>query len=277
MRTFDIEALFPLLRKVAQSHILPHFLVLEQNGISQKADADDLVTLADLNTENSLTQSLMELYPQALVVGEEAVYREPALLDRVADAELAFIIDPIDGTWNFAHSLPIFAVMIGVTRYGETIAGVIYYPMSQDFIFAVRGQGAFLFHQHTGRQQKLKVAPAVPCEAMSGYILLSQFPIEQRPMLASSLPAFAHVSSFRCSAYEYRLMVQGSVHFVLNAHLNSWDHAAGQLIHTEAGGYSALTDGRPYSPLLREGQLLLAPDIISWLKTRALLLGDGIG
>lgn len=274
MRTFDIETLFPLLREAAQSHILPHFLVLEQNGISQKANADDLVTLADVNTENALTQLLRERYPQALVVGEESVYREPALLDRVANAELAFIIDPIDGTWNFAHGLPIFGVMIGVTHYGETIAGVIYYPISQDFIFAVRGQGAFRFHQHTGRQQKLKVASAVPCQAMRGFILLSQFPPEQRPKLASSLPAFSHVSTFRCSAYEYRLMVQGSVHFVLNAHLNAWDHAAGQLIHTEAGGYSALIDGRPYSPLLREGQLLLAPDFTSWLETRAILLGD---
>ena len=77
--------------------------------------------------------------------------------------------------------------------------------------------------------------------------------------------------SWRCSAFEYRLLAGGAMAFGLSCGLMPWDHAAGVLIHAEAGGHAALLDGTPYSPLLSQGQLLLAPDAAGWQACRALL------
>jgi Inositol monophosphatase family len=72
---------------------------------------------------------LKSAFPDSVVIGEESTHREPALLQTIADAELAFIVDPIDGTRNFASNLPLFGVMAAVTMRGEIIAGVIHDPV----------------------------------------------------------------------------------------------------------------------------------------------------
>jgi fructose-1,6-bisphosphatase/inositol monophosphatase family enzyme len=86
---------------------------------------------------------LKSAFPGSVVIGEESTHREPALLQTIADAELAFIVDPIDGTKNFASNLPLFGVMAAVTIRGEIIAGVIHDPVCRDWAYAVRGGGAW--------------------------------------------------------------------------------------------------------------------------------------
>ncbi len=95
----------------------------------------------------------------ALFIGEESVAADPALLERLSGADLAVIVDPIDGTFNYASGLPLFGVMASVVAGGETVAGIIYDPMGNDWVIAEKGSGAW-FCRADGTQEQMTVTPA---------------------------------------------------------------------------------------------------------------------
>ncbi|MEM8788246.1 MAG: inositol monophosphatase [Pseudomonadota bacterium] len=263
----ECDTLLDILRTAARAHILPRFRALEDAQTSQKTSPMDLVTIADTAMEHAVTQAVATRFPDWTVIGEEAVFDDPGLLDRVASAPKALILDPIDGTWNFAHGLPLFAVLAAVTEAGETRLGVIYDPLNDDAFVARPGQGAWRIAPD-GRRTRLRTRPATPLEQMVGLAGLHMFPAPIRGRLAPALVDFASVGSYRCSAYEYRAAAQGAIDFMLSAHLKPWDHAAGVLIHAEAGGFARLLDDTPYRPTRHEGRILIAPDRESWYALR---------
>ena len=262
----DLDRLGALVAEAAAEEILPRFRNLGADDTVDKTSPQDLVTVADRAMEARLSSLLRAAWPGAAIVGEEAVFEAPALLDHIAEAELCFILDPIDGTWNFAHGLPLFGVIVAVTAKGRTIGGLIADPLGGDHVCAERGGGAW--RSGPRGAARLNVAKAAAIEDMSGYAATGLFDRATRARLAPLLTDFARVQSLRASAWEYRTLAEGAVHFALNAKLNAWDHAAGHLIHAEAGGHGALTDGRTYAPALSEGRLLLAPDPDSWHALR---------
>ena len=132
-----------LLREVAQTEIMPRFRNLADGEVRQKSSPLDLVTDVDEAAENIIRERLALAFPQAVVVGEEATEKDPSLLDRLGDSELAILVDPIDGTKNFAAGLPLFGVMAAVVSRGEVIAGIIYDPLGDDWALAVSGEGAW--------------------------------------------------------------------------------------------------------------------------------------
>lgn len=268
--TLEMQAVTDLLREVAEAEIRPRFGMLATHEIAQKSAVNDLVTIADLETEKALAQRLRQLFPGCAIIGEEAVATDAALLDTIEDAELAFIIDPVDGTWNFAHGVPMFATMVAAVRRGETIAAWIHYPMSDDTLAAVRGGGAWRVDA-SGQATRCSVSIRTTTEDMSGFMALPLFEPAHRQSLALSQMRLGGVTSYFCSAYEYRMLVTGAKEFGLNGRLMPWDHAPGQLLHAEAGGHSALCDGQAYRPALREGPFLLAPDQDSWNALNMLL------
>ena len=257
------SALMEDMRRAAEAEILPRFLGVTAEGIRTKTAPDDLVTDADVGAERRLTEAFSARFPRALIIGEEAVSADPALLPRLAGANLAVVIDPVDGTWNFAHGVPLFGMIVAIACGGETVAGLIHYPVMGDFLVARQGQGAWHIARD-GRQTRLSVAPAVPVGEMHGFLPLHMFPAEEQPAYAQRLPRFARTTTWRCSAFEYRAVATGAMSFSLNAELKPWDHAAGVLIHREAGGHSALLTGEAYRPAMTSGRLLLAPDAGSW-------------
>jgi len=265
-----MQAVTGLLREVAQREIKPRFGTLASHEIAQKSAVNDLVTTADLETEKALSSALGKLFSGSTIIGEEAVAADPSLLDRIGDAELAFIIDPVDGTWNFAHGVPMFATMVAAVRKGETVAAWIHYPMSDDTLAATRGGGAWRIDV-AGRAVRCRVSGRTQLEEMSGFMALPLFEPAHRRSLAASQVGLAGVTSYFCSAYEYRMLVTGAKEFGLNGRLMPWDHAAGQLLHAEAGGHSALCDGRAYRPTISKGPFLLAPDQSSWEELNTLL------
>jgi fructose-1,6-bisphosphatase/inositol monophosphatase family enzyme len=204
------------------------------------------------------------------VVGEEAVAADARVLDRLAGAQRAIVIDPIDGTWNFAHGLATFGVILSVIEDGATVFGLLYDPLGDDWMMAHRGGGAW-FVRPGATPMPCHVSKPAPIAETSGMLPLHMFdrPVQQR--LAAAIPEFGRIGGLRCSCHEYRLLAQGGFDFCLSASLNVWDHAAGVLIHAEAGGFAALIDGEPYSPLMRSGSLLVAPDKASWEAVRAQL------
>jgi fructose-1,6-bisphosphatase/inositol monophosphatase family enzyme len=262
-----------LLREAAQAEILPRFRNLNEGAVRQKSSPLDLVTDADEAAERMIAIRLSDAFPTALVVGEEACERDPSLLDGLANADLAFVVDPVDGTKNFAAGLPLFGVMAAVIVRGEVVAGIIHDPIGDDWTMAVRGEGAFT-EGLDGRRADICVAPAAPIDQMHGIASWYFLPEPLRTTVAANLPRVAAAGSYRCAAHEYRMAAAGHCHFLLYAKLMPWDHAAGWLIHREAGGYAARFDGSAYLPQHRSGGLLCAPDQDSWWALRDALLGE---
>jgi myo-inositol-1(or 4)-monophosphatase len=98
-------------------------------------------------------------------------------------------------------------------------------------------------------------------------------PEPQRSRTVANLAKTKACFNYRCAAYEYRLVAEGLVHFSLHYKLMPWDHAAGVLIHAEAGGYSALLDGSPYAASRHEGGIISAPDRATYELIKRELLG----
>ncbi|WP_308720086.1 inositol monophosphatase family protein [Komagataeibacter xylinus] len=267
----DMHKVVAMMREAAQRHVMPSFRCLDRADIRSKSGPMDIVTVADEATERDLTAALQAAWPEALVVGEEAVAASPDLLDGLAMADLAFVIDPIDGTANYAAGVPLFGVMVSAVSGGEVVGGVILDPICNVAAVAARGQGAWL-DDGRGGERRLQVAPAVPAHEMAGNASWRYLPAPVRDVVTHNLPKVAGSWDFRCAAHEYLMLVDGRCHFLLFNRTLPWDHLAGWLIHQEAGGYSAHFDGAPYRVTDRSGGLLYAPDRASWQALHDLLL-----
>ena len=259
-----------LVRAVARSAIMPRFRKLGAGDMSAKSGPMDLVTVADEEAEQRLGTGLQRMFPGCTVVGEEAATRDPALLERVGNSPLCFVVDPVDGTYNFASGLPLFGVIVAAVERGRTVAAAIHDPVGDDTAVALAGQGAWMEAADGGRAA-LRVAEAVPVGAMAGTVSWRYMPEPRRAQVCARLPRLGAAWDYRCAAHQYRLMAAGHCHFSVYNRLLPWDHAAGVLLHQEAGGYSARLDGTPYDPGDSNGGLICTPDEASWTALRAAL------
>lgn len=274
-RTFDsvgLDTVVRLLRQVAAEEIMPRFGRLQPGQVREKTSSFDVVTEADEVAERAITAGLKVAFGGAYVVGEEAVGRDPSLLSLLATSELVFVVDPLDGTKNFASGLPLFGVMVAVLARGEVVASVIHDPVGQSTACALRDRGAWLLAPD-GSRTPLQVASAQPVRQMHGIVSTNFVPEPLRTQVNARLSGLASTNWFRCAAHEYRLAAAGHCDVLFYNKLMPWDHAAGWLLHREAGGYSAHFDGSPYLPTHTTGGLLCAPDQASWDQVHAVLLG----
>jgi len=262
-----------ILARAAVAEIMPRFQKLAANQVRQKSSSFDLVTEADEAAERVISDQLRAAFPGCIVVGEEATAKDSSLLEGIAGAELAFIVDPIDGTMNFASSLPLFGVMLAATVRGEVVLSAIHEPVREDTAFALRGEGAWI-QRKDGQTAGLRVAEPVPLSAMEAMVSTSFLPEPMRTTVNGNLSRIGLTSSLRCAAHEYRLAAAGHCHVLFYNKLMPWDHAAGWLLHREAGGYSAHFDGSAYLPSHFSGGLICAPDQASWQLARDALLGN---
>ncbi|TNM61199.1 inositol monophosphatase family protein [Aliirhizobium smilacinae] len=276
MKAVSDELLIALMgdmREAAKTEILPRFHSVTSDTIRAKTMADDIVTDADIASERVISEKLNARLPGITIIGEEAVSDDASILKRLSHADLAAVIDPVDGTWHFAHGTPMFGSILAIVSGGETIAGIIHYPVLGDFLVARRGQGAFHVAAD-GTHTRLSVAAPTPVGEMHGFIPLYMFEPDRQKELAQRMLRFLRVTTWRCSAWEYRMLATGAMSFCLNESLKPWDHAAGVLIHSEAGGYAATMTGEPYRPTMTEGHLLTAPDAASWEAIRTAMSED---
>ena len=276
MTTFsqrDARAVASILRDAAQAEILPRFRGEIAQDIRQKTSSFDLVTDADEAAEAAIVAALQRAFPGCAVVGEEASACDPTLLDTLSESDLAFVVDPVDGTKNFSAGLPLFGVMAAALQRGEIIAGVILDPIRDDWAIAVAGEGAWI-ENNAGRLINLRVAAPPPVSEMSGIVNWLFFPAPVKAQITANLSRVAAAVDYRCAAHQYRAVASGHYDFALYGKMTPWDHAAGVLIHQEAGGYAAFLDGRPYTVRQQTGGLLCAPDEQNWRLLRDTLLGD---
>lgn len=265
--SIDVNELAQILRLAALAEIVPRFRRLDSSAIRQKSEAIDLVTEADEGAERLIRAEVAKRWPEVLFVGEESVAADPALLDRLDGADLAIVVDPVDGTANFAAGLPLFATMASVIRGGETVAGIIYDPMGDDWVMAEKGGGAWI-RRPDGNAERLAVATPPALGQMVGCVSVAFLPPASRPQVLANLAKVRVAANYRVAGHDYRLLAGGHIHFTMFNKLMPWDHLAGTLIVEEAGGYAARFDGSPYLPVHREGGLLLATDPQTWQLLR---------
>jgi fructose-1,6-bisphosphatase/inositol monophosphatase family enzyme len=270
-----LPTLASILRDAARAEIMPRFRRLTEGAVRQKTGPLDLVTEADEAAEHAISTALGRYFPGAAIVGEEATSANPSLLNTLAGAELAFVVDPVDGTANFAAGLPLFGVMMAALRYGEVFASAIHDPIGDDTALALRGEGAWI-ETPDGRRTDLRVSAPAPVHEMAGNLSWRFLPEPSRSTVCANLPRLAGAWDYRCSAHEYRMAAAGHCHFLFFNRLMPWDHAPGWLLHREAGGYSARFDGTPYDATRTEGGLICAPDHESWQAIRDTLLNPEI-
>jgi fructose-1,6-bisphosphatase/inositol monophosphatase family enzyme len=263
----DIDKITRLIESVAAEEVLPRFRALADKDIRRK-HGGEVVTVADEVTEARLTAALSDLLPGSLVVGEEAAARDPAVIGRLSGLEPVWVIDPVDGTSNFAQGIGIFAVMLAFVREGRIRAAWIHEPLAGRTAVAETGEGAWM----AGR--RLRVAtPKAPAE-MRGPLYGGAF---GAPALIELLRVrrdrVQALKSRRCAGAEYLSLASGEIDFALFTKLAPWDHAPGVLIQWEAGGMASMLNGQPFDPVKPVEGLLLAPDEPSWRALHETLLG----
>jgi fructose-1,6-bisphosphatase/inositol monophosphatase family enzyme len=270
----DVARISEILAEAARVEIMPRFKTLACGDVRHKSSIFDPVTEADEAAERVISAQLRAGFPGALIVGEEAASADSSLLERLGDAPLAFVVDPIDGTRNFVAGLPLFGVMAAAIVRGEVVAGVIHDPVCKDTVHALQGEGAWF--SCDGRPAKrLRVAAPAPLKRMEAIVGTHFLPEPLRTTVLNNLPRLGSATWLRCAAHEYRMAAAGYCHVLFFNRLMPWDHAAGWLLHREAGGYSAHFDGKDYQPAHTVGGLICAPDRASWQLVRDGLMGDG--
>jgi myo-inositol-1(or 4)-monophosphatase len=200
---------------------------IEHLQVSMKGPAN-FVSLADKRAEEMLYTDLAKARPGYGFIGEEGGNREGA------DKTHTWIVDPLDGTTNFLHGIPQFAISIGLSREGTIIAGVIYNPANDDLYIAERGKGAFLNDQRlrvAGRRQmdECVIGCGLP------HIGRGDLELSRREMTAIQ-SRVAGLRRFGAAALDLAFVAAGRLDGFWERDLKPWDIAAGQIMVREAGG-----------------------------------------
>lgn len=232
------EAVAALLARVADDVVLPRFRNLAAGEIEQKAP-DDFVTIADRESEIALAAGLAAIDPTARIVGEEAVAADPAILEGAGSGRL-WLIDPIDGTGNFAAGREPFGMMIALVADGETLAGWLYDPITRRLCHATLGGGAFIDGRRVTARES---GGTLPVAALATYFLTPQ---RRADIEARAQGRLQVVDIPRCAAEQYPRLVIGINDVALFERTLPWDHAPGALFLEEAGGRCRRADGSRY-------------------------------
>jgi fructose-1,6-bisphosphatase/inositol monophosphatase family enzyme len=259
------DAVDRLIRSVARDIVMPRFRNLLAEHIQEKA-ADDLVTIADHESEARLAEGLAAILPEARVIGEEACVADPSLMERFGDS-LVWIIDPIDGTGNFAAGRPPFGILIALAVDGVARAGWLHDPLSGRMCHAMTGKGAFI----DGRAVEARESGAVP--PVAGISLLYVDGDKRRNIIDRAEGRLNMVDIPRCAAEQYPRVVLGQNDLALFERTLPWDHAAGALFLTEAGGRVLRADGSPYRVDDARTGLLAAASPRLWDMGAAIVFG----
>ena len=234
-------------RKAARG-LVRDFGEVEQLQVSRKGPAD-FVSTADLKAERILRGELKKGRPDFGLVMEESG-------EEKGDGRHRFIVDPLDGTTNFLHGVPHFAISIGLEQDGEIVAGIVFEPIQDQLFWAERGAGAYVNERRLRVSARSHLAEAlvgtgIPFHGSGGHeTFLKTF--------AAMMPAVAGIRRFGTASLDLAYVAAGRLDGFWEFGLKPWDMAAGIVLVREAGGYvSEIGGGR--SPL-KSGDVLAAND-----------------
>lgn len=196
---------------------------------------NDFVTRVDREAEATISEIILKEFPDHRILAEESGYS-------AATGDYLWVIDPLDGTTNFIHGLPHFAVSLALLENGKAICGLIYDPLSQDRFHALQGQGAFLNDRPITVSRTAKLGSSLGATG---------FPFKAPDQAAAYAKAFQSLLSTckdmrRCgsAALDLAYTACGRYDFFWEAHLQPWDFMAGKLLISEAGGKTSNFLGR---------------------------------
>ena len=230
-----LKATIAAVKLVAAEEIMPRYLKVAHQ---HKSDGS-LCTDADIATQTLLSKKLQAIC-NVPVLGEEMPEEEQRAIWQSAH-EGMWCVDPIDGTSNFVHGLPYFAVSVALLREGKAVLGVVYEPVSDEMFAAESGRGAYL-----NGEKLLGHAIARTMKQALANVDMKRL----RPRLAAQLatnPPCASLRNFGASALEWCYTAAGRYDLYLHGGQKLWDYAAGALILTEAGGHAACIENDDFS------------------------------
>ncbi|WP_298497620.1 inositol monophosphatase family protein [uncultured Maritimibacter sp.] len=247
----NLNVMIKAARKAGRS-LVKDFREVENLQVSMKG-AGDFVSKADIAAENIIKEELMEARPNYGWLGEEGGGEEGK------DPTRRWIVDPLDGTTNFLHGLPHWAVSIALEHKGEIVAGVVYDPAKDEMFFAEKGAGAWM-----NDKQRLRVSGR---RDMIQSIFATGVPFggrgdlpETLKDLARIMPTCAGVRRWGAAALDLAYVAAGRYEGFWERRLNPWDIGAGLLIVKEAGGLVEALD--PTEDPLVSGEIIAANEQI---------------
>lgn len=231
----------------AARHLRRDFNEVEHLQVTKKGPAD-FVSKADQKAESILYEELSKARPDFGFEMEES----GTIKGKRADQR--FIIDPLDGTTNFLHALPHWAISIAAEENGQLIAGVIYDPIKEELFWAERGVGAYcndtrLRVSGRGKMEQAVLATGIPFMGHGDHAVFMK-------EMEAIMPTVAGVRRFGAASLDLAYVAAGRFDGFWEAHLCSWDMAAGIVIVREAGGY--VTDYKGTSDMLKSGTIVAA-------------------
>lgn len=244
------NAVASLLRQVAVDVVLPRYRNLAGHEIEEKT-AGELVTIADREAELRLNEGLALILPEAGLVGEEACSADATLLNNLG-ARLNWVIDPIDGTANFASGKPPFAIMVALVDAGIIQAGWILDPLSGRLCEAAKGAGAYI------NGERITARASGASLPIAGISMLFVDPEERADRISRIEGKFTIADIPRCAGEQYPRIALGTHDLAVFERTLPWDHAPGALFVNEAGGRVARPDGSDYLLGADPGRGLLA-------------------
>ena len=229
---------------------------LDPQEVTTKTSATDLVTATDRAAESLIAERLLAARPDDGFVGEEGA---PV----TGGSGVTWVVDPIDGTTNFAYGYPAFCTSIAAEVDGVAVVGVVHDPVRGQTYAASKGGGATL------NRRPITVRPAGPplAEALvgTGFGYAPQRRTAQGAVLASVLPAVRDIRRAGSAALDLCTVASGRLDAYYERGLQHWDHAAGALVAAEAGGWVGTLEG---GPLDQERTVVAArPDLVEPLLT----------
>lgn len=247
-----------LLRDIARVEVLPRFRQLQKHEIREKSPGD-FVTVADEAMEAALAPKLAALLPGSLLVGEEDTARDPTVMRRLASDQPVWVIDPVDGTANFAEGKEEFCSMMALIERDQVLGGWIYDPVTDTTSYAVKGGGAW-----SGGK---RLAPPPAIDRYRGILAVgSKGDRETAQRVMQRRDRVEQVKSVRCAGLEYLRLARGEVDFLMFSGVMPWDHAPGGAVIEELGGYIGYFNSDGYRPSQAEGAtgILAARDRATW-------------
>ncbi|MCE7081596.1 inositol monophosphatase family protein [Streptomyces sp. ST2-7A] len=231
-----------VIRRIVAEEVVPRRRRLAEHEVLRKTGPDDLVTIADREVERRLTEELTALLPGSKVVGEEGVHEDPGRYAALEGEDPVWIVDPVDGTRQFVRGEPGFCTLVALARAGRVLGAWLYAPVPDLFAEAWRGAGVRLngapLPAPTPRpwNEPLRVACSDPDHVA---------PDQRRALLGLWTEGVAPRPG-GAAGLEYLRVARGELDALAFSWEFPWDHAAGLLLVTEAGGVQRTVAGEPF-------------------------------